>query len=345
MINLIKKSFITDCEGPLSLNDNAYEICREFIPDGSEFFRVVSDFDDYLVLSHHENYNAGDTLKLIAPFLKAYGLTNKKIIDFSKKNISLVNGATETMEFAKKNISSYIISTSYGQYIKSLCDEINFPYENTFYTSLNLDIDTNENEKDILFSFKDEIINGDFKKCEEIFFNEIPKLDFYKITENTETVGGIGKKIAIDKIILKENLNPKGIMYIGDSITDVEALRFIRANNGFTISFNGNEFALNTAEIAVISDDTIVNSILLDLFERYNKNYCLEFINLYSDDPQKAFEALRLNFSLMDKFREVFKDKEIPIIQVVTDNNFNFLVEKNKQMREKIRGKEVAELS
>ncbi len=34
----MKRLFVTDCEGPLSLNDNAYEIAKEFIPEGDEFF-------------------------------------------------------------------------------------------------------------------------------------------------------------------------------------------------------------------------------------------------------------------------------------------------------------------
>ena len=39
----------TDCEGPLALNDNAFELCREFIkPQGDRFFQQVSRYDDYL---------------------------------------------------------------------------------------------------------------------------------------------------------------------------------------------------------------------------------------------------------------------------------------------------------
>ncbi|MDR3290992.1 MAG: hypothetical protein LBT10_02485 [Methanobrevibacter sp.] len=344
---MIKKAFITDCEGPISLNDNAYELCKEFIPDGDEFFKVVSSFDDYLVSVNHENYNAGDTLKLIAPFLKAYGLNNEKIFDFSKKNLSLVNGAKETMNYAKKNIISYIVSTSYGQYIESLSNNINFPFQNTFYTSLNLLLygSIKNDEKNLLLSFKDEILNGDFNRNYEIFFKEIPKLEAYKIIENTKTIGGLGKKIAIDKIITKEDLLTKGVMYVGDSITDVEPLRFVRENEGLAISFNGNEFALKESEVIVVSDDTVVTSILLDLFGRYNKNYCLEFIKTYSYDPQKAFENLRMNFSLMDKFREVFKDKEIPIIEIIDDDNFDYLLEKSMEMRKKIRGNNIGELS
>ncbi|MDR2623634.1 MAG: energy-converting hydrogenase A, subunit R [Methanobrevibacter sp.] len=344
---MIKKAFITDCEGPVSLNDNAYELCREFIPDGDKFFKVVSSFDDYLVGINRENYNAGNTLKLIAPFLKVYGLDNEKIFEFSNENMSLINGAKETMEYARKNMASYMVSTSYGQYIKALSDEISFPYENTFYTYINIDnsVPIKENERNLLFSFKDEILKGDFDRQEKIFFKEIPRLDIGKISENVVTVGGLGKKIAVDGIMLRENLIPKGLMYVGDSITDVEPLRFVRESDGLAISFNGNEFALKESEVAVVSDDAVVTSVLLDLFGRYNKNYCLEFVKLYSRSPQMAFENLRINFSLMDKFREAFRDREIPIVQIIDDDNFDYLLEKSIEMRRNIRGKDVGELS
>ncbi|MDR2830661.1 MAG: HAD hydrolase family protein [Methanobrevibacter sp.] len=343
---MIKKAFITDCEGPISLNDNAYELCREFIPDGDKFFKVVSSFDDYLVGVNHENYNAGDTLKLIAPFLRAYGLSNEKILEFSNKNLSLLNGAKETMEYAKKNMISYIVSTSYGQYIKALSNEINFPYKNTFYTYLDIDtIPIKDDEKDLLFSFKDEILKSDFDHQEKIFFEEIPKLNIGRISENIVTVGGLGKKIAINKIMAREDLTGKGLMYVGDSITDVESLQFVRESEGLSVSFNGNESALKESEIAIISDDTIVTSVLLDLFGRYNKEYCLEFVKTYSNDPYRAFENLRMNFSLMDKFREVFEDKEIPTVQLIDDDNFNYLLEMSMDMRKKIRGENIGELS
>ncbi|HOQ19948.1 MAG TPA: energy-converting hydrogenase A, subunit R, partial [Methanothermobacter sp.] len=30
----MRKLFVTDCEGPISLNDNAFELASHFIPDG-----------------------------------------------------------------------------------------------------------------------------------------------------------------------------------------------------------------------------------------------------------------------------------------------------------------------
>ena len=43
------KSYITDCEGPLTLNDNAYEIAQHFLKKGGQLFKILSLYDDYLV--------------------------------------------------------------------------------------------------------------------------------------------------------------------------------------------------------------------------------------------------------------------------------------------------------
>ena len=36
---MFEKSFITDCEGPLTLNDNAFEMAVHFIEDGGELLK------------------------------------------------------------------------------------------------------------------------------------------------------------------------------------------------------------------------------------------------------------------------------------------------------------------
>ena len=43
---MFEKSFITDCEGPLTLNDNAFELCAHFIEDGDELFKILKLYDD-----------------------------------------------------------------------------------------------------------------------------------------------------------------------------------------------------------------------------------------------------------------------------------------------------------
>ena len=38
---MFEKSFITDCEGPLTLNDNAFELCAHFIEDGMNYLKFL----------------------------------------------------------------------------------------------------------------------------------------------------------------------------------------------------------------------------------------------------------------------------------------------------------------
>lgn len=343
---MIKKSFITDCEGPLTLNDNAYEIAASFIENGDEFFKTISKYDDYLVDEIKKpNYNAGDTLKLIAPFFKAYGLNNKDIIKFSKDNISIINGALKTLKLAEFNLDSFIVSTSYGQYIEALCNQINFPFENTYYTQLDLDsYNLSVAEKQKLIEFKDIILNGDFKELEKIFFDKIPKMDIGKLMEDVKTVGGNGKKLAIEDILKKHNLDANGVMYVGDSITDSEPLKFTQKNNGLAISFNGNEYCLKEAEIAIISDNTIATSLLIDLHSKFNKEYVSEFVKSYSKDPKRAFESFRIGFALIDEFNQIFKDKNLPIIEIINEDNINDLTKNSIKMRKSIRGKNIGSL-
>ena len=40
--------FVSDCEGPISKNDNAFELARNIISDGAHFFTLISKYDDVL---------------------------------------------------------------------------------------------------------------------------------------------------------------------------------------------------------------------------------------------------------------------------------------------------------
>jgi len=107
-----KKIFITDVEGPISKNDNAWEISQHFIPQGDIFFSLLSKFDDYLAdIKKEPHYKAGDTLRLILPFFKAFDITNSLIEDFSAKNLLLVPGAQQTIKEIEKILPLYLIST------------------------------------------------------------------------------------------------------------------------------------------------------------------------------------------------------------------------------------------
>lgn len=131
---------MTDCEGPLTRNDNAQEIAERFIPDGAEFFARVSRYDDWLAdVVHKPGYNAGDTLRLVPPFFKAFCVSDEDIELFSAEQVLLVPKALSTLAVVSALMPTYIISTSYTPYLRALCTLADFPIEHVRCTELSLD--------------------------------------------------------------------------------------------------------------------------------------------------------------------------------------------------------------
>ncbi|HEX59904.1 MAG TPA: energy-converting hydrogenase A, subunit R, partial [Methanomicrobia archaeon] len=67
-----------DLEGPLSPQDNAYEVMSS-IENGDKIFEVLSRYDDIISLEGREGYEAGDTLALIVPFLVVHSISERDI--------------------------------------------------------------------------------------------------------------------------------------------------------------------------------------------------------------------------------------------------------------------------
>ena len=346
---MFEKSFITDCEGPLTLNDNAYELAVNLIENGDELFKVISLYDDYLVdVVKKENYKAGNTLKLILPFFVVENLSNNIMVDFSKDNIYAVNDSKFLIEYLKGAMNTYIVSTSYGQYIEAVSNYMEVPFENTFYTDVDVDsLELNDDEIQKVNEFKKLILNNpdDYELFDDIFFTQIPKMGIYERLREIEVVGGEGKKLAIDKIIERDGIDAGEILYIGDSITDVEPLEFARKNNGISISFNGNEYPLKVAEIAIVSPSAIATAVIADVYSQNDKNKVLEFINDYNneDDLEKLFNDYNIDSNIKNQFFKVFTSK-YPLIQIITDEKYGEILKVSKEMRNNIRGQDIGGL-
>ena len=347
---MFEKSFITDCEGPLTLNDNAFEMSEHFIKDGGELFKILSLYDDYLADEvKKENYKAGNTLKLILPFFVVENLTNEDLVAFSQNNIYAVSESKFLLNYLKGAMNTYIVSTSYGQYIEAVSNYMNLPFGNTFYTKVNLDglaLTTEEIKK--INHFKELILKNpkDYELFDDIFFNQITEMSIYENIKDIEVVGGEGKKLAIDKIIERDDINVNEMLYIGDSITDVEPLAFACENNGISISFNGNEYPLKVAEIAIVSPSAVTTAVIADIYAKNDKDKVLKFIEDYNDsnDLEKLFKEYDVDSDIGGRFFEVFDDANLPLIQIIREDNFEDILKVSKEMRNNIRGQDIGGL-
>ena len=347
---MFEKSFITDCEGPLTLNDNAFEMAEHFIENGGELFKTLSLYDDYLAdVVKKENYKAGNTLKLILPFFVCENLKNNDFVDFSKGNIYAVSDSKFLLKYLKEAMNTYIVSTSYGQYIEAVSNYMELPFENTFYTDVDVDVlNLNDDEIEKISEFKELILKNpdDYELFDDIFYSEIPKMGIYEKIKAVNVVGGEGKKLAIDEIIERDGIDINNMLYIGDSITDVEPLAFARANNGVSISFNGNEYPLKVAEIAIVSPNAVPTALIANVYAENDKDKVLEFIDDYNDvdDYEKLFDEYGVGLEIKSRFLNVFDSGEYPIIQIIDDNNFDEILKVSKEMRNNIRGQDIGGL-
>ena len=76
-------------------------------------------------------------------------------------------------------------------------------------------------------------------------------------------------------------------MYVGDSITDVEAFKLVRDNGGLTVSFNGNSYAVKNAEVAVLSENNLVTAVIADLFCKLGKKQTIKALSSWNLESLK----------------------------------------------------------
>jgi predicted HAD superfamily phosphohydrolase len=281
--------FVTDCEGPVTKNDNAAELADAFIPDGGRFFAKISLYDDYLAeVVRKPGYKAGDTLRLILPFFKAFGLTNDAMIEFSGRNIEMIPHADRVLRDMLRVAPAYIVSTSYSPYIQAVCAAIGFPFINTYSTEVNLDAYAlAAGEEDGLKRMHASILQlPDFtipsgattpeelsddgrrsvQHLDEIFWAELPKMQINRLVTEVNPIGGREKARAIEEIAAAHGVGLGDIIYVGDSITDVEAFRLVKSAGGMALSFNGNHWAVTAASFAVTAQNALPIGWLAALF-------------------------------------------------------------------------------
>ncbi|MEM3704864.1 MAG: HAD hydrolase family protein [Candidatus Bathyarchaeia archaeon] len=351
---------MSDCEGPISKNDNAFEITAHYVPNGEHFFTVISRYDDVLAyVLKRRGYKAGDTLKLILPFLRAYGVTDRKMHEFSARSLVLIPKAREMLRHARGLAHAFIVSTSYEHYVRALCKAVEFPFRNTYCTRLKISkYHIVKNEKKRLIELAKEIAQmpiieipeyakslEDFPmehretvlRLDEIFWKEIARMESGRFLHEVNPVGGVEKAEAIRDAVKRVGARLSDVMYVGDSITDMEAFKLVKENGGLTISFNGNRYAVENAEIAILSNHCTPTAIIAELFTRFGKEQTLKIVEHWS------FESLKqagISSTLIENLLKL----DLPKVKIMTEENIEALARESSQFRKKVRGEAIGRL-
>jgi energy-converting hydrogenase A subunit R len=333
------------------------ELSEFYIPGGEQFFAVVSKYDDYLAdIEKRHGYKAGDTLKLILPFLKAFGVTDEGIRQFSREHLLLVPEAKETLQEISAQMEAFIISTSYRPYIDALCEMTGFPKDRAYSTEVSLDqypLKSGERERLVrlakeiqemeMLDWPDEakglkdLSDRDQKiirRLDEIFWEEIQQMAIGRILSEVNPIGGKEKASAILLSLERTGNRLEEVMYVGDSITDVEAFHQVRDGGGVTLSFNGNRYALRSAEIACLSPHAYILAVFAGSLKKGGRKGLMEMVDEWGS---KSLESFGLDSRSRERF-ESLQYEDIPKVFRVTKENRAKLVQESEAFRKKVSG-------
>ncbi len=359
-----------DCEGPITQNDNAFELCEELIPQGGDFFARVSKYDDYLAdVEKRPGYKAGDTLKLVLPFLKAFGATNKYMEEFSERTLVLLPGAQKMLPKVAEMMPTYIISTSYAPYLDALCKHTGFPKKQVYCTDVDIDrYSLSDRERELLEKFLNEIIKMDLlswpdgandssdltpgnreilARLNQIFWGEISNMAIGRLFDDVNPIGGVEKARAVENSLEETSNYLSDVFYVGDSITDVQALELVRKSGGVALSFNGNSYAVKAAQFACISGSTLIIATLAELLMKNSS--LLEEILLKNDgrleggDLLQKLHEINADLPFLDELGSLGSD-DMPRLFLVEKADLPQLIEESEFMRKNVRGVSVGNL-
>jgi energy-converting hydrogenase A subunit R len=178
------------------------------------------------------------------------------------------------------------------------------------------------------------------RELDELFWERIAKMEIGKIYSEVNPVGGGEKAWAVRDIARKQRVPLRDVMYVGDSITDDEAFKLVKGNGGLTVSFNGNEYAVENSEIAILSEHSIVTAIVADVFLRFGKPDVLELVENWD---RRALERSSVERSLLNRLFKAYRGR-LPKVKIISDQNMETLGKESSRFRNKVRGEAIGRL-
>ena len=267
-----------DLEGPLSPQDNAYDLMKLF-PNGDKIFEVISRYDDLLTLEERPDYEPGDTLALIVPFLILHNISEGNITALAAE-ASLTGGAAKLVSWLQSSSwKVFCISTPYEQYATRITQKLGIYAHNVACTPFPLDkfrATLTKEESQLLKQAEEDIltmrpVDDDErikKSLGKFFWEKLPETDLGIAIKQVKPIGGRRKVEALTKFADKNDQPLSKWVVVGDSITDFRMLQAVEEAGGLAIAFNANQYALPHATLGLAS--TLISD-LQEVLEAWQK--------------------------------------------------------------------------
>ncbi len=361
----MKKIAIFDLEGPISVIDFAAEIGRMLSKkpelnlanyDMGEFFFMISNYDDYLIDTpgikeklNIPEYQPGDTLRIMAPLYVAC-FTDQELNSLARQNLGLLPGCKELMIILHKKWDVYVISTSYTQFAHNVTNVLNIPKDHVYCTDLHIkdlkeglsDIDESVNilVREVFQKYLDnnKNLNSVIENLNKIFWKG-KETAYIKVMNKVKVRGGKRKELAVEDISKRTGASISDMIALGDSITDINMLQRLKDEKGIAVSFNGNRFSAERANVAVTTPN---NLGVLPIFE--SKGNFEDFIQeweskskIFKNDPKKINNGL-ISKECKEHFIHYDFVPEIVSLTNKTKEELEEIIKRQERMRKLVRG-------
>jgi len=252
-----------DMEGPLTSQDAAFELMG-LVPGGHEVFRAISRYDDILALAGRPDYEPGDTLALIVPFLLYHRLGGFHIERLAD-SASLVGGTVDTIaQLAGEGYQVFCITTTYEQYAQRLAQRLGLTAERVACTSFPLEEMAARLSWDnmgavtrVELALRQREVQEDDARLQALldafYWEELVGTPLGDAVTSVKPIGGKRKVEALGRFAASTQLETSRWVVVGDSITDNAMLTTVRDAGGLAVVFNGNQYALECGTVGVAS--------------------------------------------------------------------------------------------
>jgi energy-converting hydrogenase A subunit R len=358
----LRRVFVSDCEGPIGKNDIAFELAVHLVPEGDRIYNIIRAYDYvHAYFPRRRDYNVGNAPKLVLPFLLAYDASNKSVEDFCSANLVLLKGCKASLSYVRDISNSFMVSTSYEHYVRALCRETGFPLENTYSMEVNLDkfalserekaklkglaweiggmppitIPANANSMHDMSSRDQETI----KRLDRIFWKEVTGTSCKHVFSDVNIVTGVEKASAVNDIARNLPSTLNDVMYVGDDVTDAEAMKLVRQGGGLALAVNGDPWAVRNADLAILCDNFAAVAVIADVFLRLDRS---ELENVAGAFDRDALWRSKVDPGALDRLFEV-RPKNWPKVYFVSEYNVEQVVDESAKFRKKVVGERVAD--
>jgi len=347
------KQLLCTVSGLLGSGNAVKRLCDRFIRNGGRLYDILTAYDNIMAFElGREDRSSGDAFKTMIPLLRASGATDSSVYDHFVKDMSILPGS-EVIHYLNGLMTTQLISEAYEHHSMALCDSLGITYDNIRSTEVSFD--------------ELELSRQDAKRFRDIA-SEMPRMDVPKISsdgsmryidhkdqaildsidgmikriEDTEfsdqlvgmnPMGGNTKAFALMDMRMATNVDSCCTAYIGNNGTDYPAMDVIRDNDGLSIAFNGDGYAIKGSNVAVMSPNPIVAAVLVSEF--YTGGLEGVFSLIGSWDRDKLSKREHSDRHLIGALLRTFPSK-LPDVVIVDEDNIEDITRESERYRRKL---------